>query len=187
MAEFRASGIKAVKMDDIANKLAISKRTLYEIYANKEALLLECVRQHEEQMDSHLRDFNENKSCNVIDTIIEFYNTQIKNTLNVSPIFFDELHKYPSVLEYLDRKHMERMENGNKFMKLGIDAGLFRKDIDYKIISHIAHASMEYVMRQQLYKEYTFEHIIHNVTLLYIRGICTEEGIRILDKALKLK
>ena len=33
---FHKNGIKSVKMDDIANELKISKRTLYEIYSNKE-------------------------------------------------------------------------------------------------------------------------------------------------------
>jgi AcrR family transcriptional regulator len=38
---FSAYGIKAVRMDDIAAAEGISKRTLYELYADKEALLLE--------------------------------------------------------------------------------------------------------------------------------------------------
>ena len=40
---FNERGVKAVKMDDISNSLSISKRTLYEIYDNKEDLLFECV------------------------------------------------------------------------------------------------------------------------------------------------
>lgn len=51
MQEFLHRGIKSVKMDDIANLSGISKRTLYEIYSNKEELLLECVRKHEEEYD----------------------------------------------------------------------------------------------------------------------------------------
>lgn len=35
MVAFAEKGIRAVKMDDIANSLSISKRTLYEIYGNK--------------------------------------------------------------------------------------------------------------------------------------------------------
>lgn len=42
LCEFKQKGIRAVKMDDIARMLTISKRTLYEIYPNKEELLLEC-------------------------------------------------------------------------------------------------------------------------------------------------
>lgn len=49
MAEFMSKGIRAVKMDDIAASLGISKRTLYEIYSNKEELLLEGVKFQEEQ------------------------------------------------------------------------------------------------------------------------------------------
>ena len=41
---FKQHGVKSVKMDDISNALAISKRTLYEIYDNKEELLLAGVR-----------------------------------------------------------------------------------------------------------------------------------------------
>lgn len=36
MQLFKQKGIRAVKMDDIANDMGISKRTLYEIYSNKE-------------------------------------------------------------------------------------------------------------------------------------------------------
>ena len=39
MKAFTEKGIRAVKMDDIAESLAISKRTMYEIYATKEELL----------------------------------------------------------------------------------------------------------------------------------------------------
>ena len=47
MKEFKQKGIRSVKMDDIANLLSISKRTMYEIYADKEHLLLEGVCRNE--------------------------------------------------------------------------------------------------------------------------------------------
>ena len=37
---FLKKGIRAVRMDDIANEMGISKRTLYELFENKEELLL---------------------------------------------------------------------------------------------------------------------------------------------------
>lgn len=40
MKQFLSKGVKAVKMDDIAMSLSISKRTLYEIFADKEDLLM---------------------------------------------------------------------------------------------------------------------------------------------------
>ena len=44
MRAFAAHGIRAVKMDDIARLLGISKRTLYELYENKETVLCEGIR-----------------------------------------------------------------------------------------------------------------------------------------------
>ena len=44
MVMFAKNGIKAVRMDDIASSLNISKRTLYEIFENKEVLLFEGIK-----------------------------------------------------------------------------------------------------------------------------------------------
>ena len=43
MNAFMKRGIRAVKMDDIAQQLTISKRTLYEIYEDKEELLYRSI------------------------------------------------------------------------------------------------------------------------------------------------
>ena len=40
---FSEHGIKNVSMDDIAHNASISKRTLYELFEDKETLLTECI------------------------------------------------------------------------------------------------------------------------------------------------
>ena len=40
---FLRYGIKAVSMDDIAKRVGISKRTLYESFISKDDLLMSCV------------------------------------------------------------------------------------------------------------------------------------------------
>ena len=49
MQLFTQKGIRAVRMDDVASELSISKRTLYEIYENKELLLYESTRTYYRQ------------------------------------------------------------------------------------------------------------------------------------------
>lgn len=94
MTEFLHKGVKSVKMDDIANALAISKRTLYEIYSNKEELLLEAVRIHEEEFNDHMVQYSQNKNHSVMDIIIEFYKKKLLAIADVSPLFLVELRKY---------------------------------------------------------------------------------------------
>ena len=57
MEEFASRGIKAVKMDDIAAKLGISKRTMYEIYSTKEDILLEGILKHDENEERQFAEY----------------------------------------------------------------------------------------------------------------------------------
>ena len=46
---FAEQGVKAVKMDDVAQMLAISKRTIYEIFSDKEELLYQVVAHYDQK------------------------------------------------------------------------------------------------------------------------------------------
>ena len=184
MDEFHAQGVRAVKMDDIACKLSISKRTLYEIYANKEELLLEGIEHFETAMNRYMEEFAADASHNVIDIILEFFHMKIEHTASMNPLFLDELSKYPKVLAFFEQQHCKMRQNQNAFLKRGVQEGYFRSDIDYDIVTKIGDAAMDYVMRTQMYRTYKLDYLFHNVTLLFLRGICTEKGVRLLDKSL---
>ncbi|MBR5455303.1 MAG: TetR/AcrR family transcriptional regulator, partial [Rikenellaceae bacterium] len=52
---FVEQGVKEVRMDDIAHELAMSKRTLYEVFADKRSLLEACLAHNIEQMNEAMR------------------------------------------------------------------------------------------------------------------------------------
>lgn len=182
MVEFCRKGVRSVKMDDIAANLAISKRTLYEIYANKEELLLAGIKQSEEDYDNHMEEFIANPIHDVIDVIVEFYNMQIQHVSDINPLLFNEIDKYERVRDFLEFRHTERSKDAVSFFKRGMDEGYFRRDIDYNIVSRVSNSCIDYIMREQMYKEYDLKHILHNMIFLFVRGICTEAGSRKLDK-----
>ena len=182
MNEFLRKGVKSVKMDDIASLLGISKRTLYEVYSNKETLLLEAVKIHEEEYDSYMTKYSSNPKHTVIDIIIEFYKKHIMNISHVSPSFFSELHKYKAVREFLENRRNERFNNAIEFFKRGINDGYFRSDVNYDIVLKIGNASLDFAMETQMYKEYSLATLLHNIVFLYLRGFCTTAGIKKLDE-----
>lgn len=181
MTEFLSKGVKSVKMDDIANSLGISKRTLYEIYSNKEALLLEGMKMHESSCDAHMVEYGSDPAHSVIDIIIEFYKMQISNLSDTNPLFFADLRKYQNVKEFFESQHKARSSKAIEFFLRGVDEGYFRKDVDYEIVLRIGNASMDYVMQSQMYKEFDLKHIMHNIIFLFLRGLCTAAGIKKLD------
>lgn len=184
MTEFLHKGVKSVKMDDIANTLAISKRTLYEIYSNKEELLLEAVRIHEQEFNDHMLQYSLDKNHNVMDIIIEFYKKKLLSIADVSPLFLIELRKYKQVVEYLERMNAERHNNALLFFRRGVKEGFFRSDLNFDIILKTSSASANYAMETQMYKNYSITAIMHNTIFLYLRGICTTKGIKVLDAAI---
>ena len=185
MTEFLHKGVKSVKMDDIANSLARSKRTLYEIYSNKEELLLEAVRIHEQDFNDHMLQYSLDKNHNVMDIIIEFYKKKLLSIADVSPLFLVELRKYKQVVEYLERMNAERHNNALLFFRRGVKEGFFRSDLNFDIILKTSSASANYAMETQMYKNYSITAIMHNTIFLYLRGICTTKGIKELDAAIE--
>lgn len=55
MQAFKTHGIKCITMDDIAASMGISKRTLYEVFANKEMLLEDCIRKERQETNEYIR------------------------------------------------------------------------------------------------------------------------------------
>ena len=49
-------GNLSVRMDDVAQELSVSKRTLYEIFGSKEELLVECMKRHIARMSKIIAD-----------------------------------------------------------------------------------------------------------------------------------
>ena len=180
--EFRSKGIRSVKMDDIANSLSISKRTLYEIYENKEQLLMETVKEECNSFDTCMEAYAKGDKHHVIEVLTEFYRLQMKSLAVVTPAYFIELQKYPQILEWLTKNREQRQCNAKQFFEDGIREGYFRSDVNYELITRISTGMMDYIMENRLYNNYAMKDILRNGVLLYIRGFCTLKGIEELDK-----
>lgn len=183
--EFKRNGIKQVKMDDIASKLSISKRTLYEIYPNKEKLLLEGLRAEHEAMNTEMMTFMAARNRSVIDVLVQFFKVQMKSFASMSPLYFSDIHKFPSAVSYLSTLHEESLAKSREFLQKGVGEGFFRDDVNFEIVSRMGNATMQHVMQTQLYKRYPLQDIFRNVILLLIRGICTQKGVRVVDQMLE--
>lgn len=183
-ALFHRYGIRRVKMDDIANDLKISKRTLYEIYSNKEKLLLEVMR-NDKLVESRRMEGFDRPGSNVINIVIEVCKYRIEEFSQINPLFFEDIHKYPELLAHVRKLHEQRESDVLAFMQRGIDEGLFLPDINYGIVRTLTNASQQAIMNLYLYKKYNVTELAHVAILLFIRGFCTPEGVRQLDEQLE--
>lgn len=185
MGEFRKRGVRAVKMDEISRGLHVSKRTVYEIFGDKEELLLEGLKETSKKMRVEMQRYACNKAHNVIDIIGFFYKMQMETTGEVGVAFYEEIHKMPRVLEFLNADHAKDNEERVRFFEMGVKEGLLRGDLDYNMVLEMMHISMQEIMHKQLYKQYSMQEIFDNYIFVIIRGFCTERGLRLLNQAIE--
>ncbi len=181
MKAFVSKGIKAVKMDDVAALLGISKRTLYEIYDDKETLVFEGVKHfHTLKQESIDRFAAENH--NVLDIVIFIYESHIRMYKAINPVFYEDLAKYPRVSAFIEEMQKANQQNFMVFTNRGIEEGLFLPNINYPIIAHLFRALNLYMHEKRLYQQYSFQELIFNMMFVSLRGFCTTKGIEQIDK-----
>ena len=181
MSLFKKKGIKAVRMDDIATEMGISKRTLYEIYSNKEDLLYECVRNENETMMKTVADYAKNAE-NEMAVLAFFFFLRLKDLGSINPLFFTEMEKYERILQFFRANSAEQTARSQEFMRKGVEHGFFRDDLNYAIMDCMGEAAMNHVMRTRLYEKYKLNEIFHTFVIVFMRGCCTEKGLAYLDK-----
>lgn len=185
MKEFYLRGVKAVKMDEISRGLHVSKRTVYEIFGDKEELLLAGMKAQRVEERIALDRYAQTSAHNVIDIISFVYKQQMKRNQQVGAVFFEEIHKMPRIVAYLQECHDVEREESKRFFEAGVKEGLFRPDVDYAMMMEIGRIAMEEIMHRQLYKVYTMQALFDNYFMVIIRGVCTEVGLELLNKAIE--
>ena len=183
MRAFATQGIRAVKMDDIARQLGISKRTLYELYENKEDLLFEGVKKYKAIREHEILELSDS-SHSVMDVILYAYRQKVETFRQTSPQFYTDLTKYPRVMSLQEKERRINHERFLMFLKRGVKEGYFRADIDYRLVVRLFEAIGEYILQNQLYRLYSIEAIFKNIVFVSLRGFCTTRGIETLDTML---
>jgi len=184
MHAFAAQGIKAVRMDDIAQMMGISKRTLYELYENKEVLLYEGVKTYRIIKEQEMKALVDS-SQNVMDIILRAHKKKVEELKKVNANFYSDIAKYPTVKQQLEENQKYHHQRTLAFFKRGVAEGYFRGEVDYMLTIRIFDAIGNYIMAQELYRQYSLEHILNNLFFVTLRGFCTDKGVAALDAFLK--
>jgi AcrR family transcriptional regulator len=181
---FVKEGIKQVKMDDVSKDLSISKRTVYEIFGNKEQLLYECVEHY--YTDRAARMQVKAEHCkNVMEILLSTYKLKVNEFKQTNPQFYSDLKKYPKIQEFLNEQHVLMRAKMQKFFERGVKEGFFRKDVNYELVHQMFDMIGEAVTKKGLYSKYPYEELLTNLLLVPFRGFCTTKGLKMLEASMK--
>jgi AcrR family transcriptional regulator len=177
---FSTHGIKSITMDDIAASLGISKRTLYEVFSDKESLLEECILTEQRSTDVLIKQILDTSS-NVLEVILRCYQWTIEKFHATNKKFFEDIKKYPKAYELVKRNHNRSSDDTVNFFKEGVKQGLFRSDVNFAIVNLLVRGQIDLLINSNICDDYSFLEVYESIMFTFLRGISTEKGSRELD------
>nr|WP_302831523.1 TetR/AcrR family transcriptional regulator [uncultured Bacteroides sp.] len=177
---FTTHGIKSITMDDIANSLGISKRTLYEVFSDKESLLEECILKGQKEADEFIREVLATAE-NVLEVLLKCYLRSIEKFHATNKKFFEDIKKYPKAYELLRNRSDQDSAETIHFFKDGVKQGIFRADVNFAIVNLLVREQIDLLMNTDICKEYSFLEVYESIMFTYLRGISTEKGAQELE------
>jgi len=180
---FFQKGVKSMTMSDIANELGISKRTLYEVFRDKEDLLENCITSHIEKVNKVTQTIAEN-SEDIIDTLMRIYARSLDEMRMINHSAMYDLKKYHSRLYKIVEENQR--ENTTKLLPLlekGVKQGLLRSDINFEIILWLVKSQFKALISDDFFPKdiYSLKDFIQAIILNFMRGIATPSGIKKVD------
>jgi AcrR family transcriptional regulator len=185
---FLTLGVKSVTMDDLAERMAISKKTIYEFYANKYDLIKATTEFIFEKVICEIDGICNKDKQNPIQNLFEI-NQYIHQKLKEDNNTEFQLQKYyPDIYETLyEKKFNVVIEGITENLEKGIAMGLYRKDINIHVISRFYFNGTNTLKNPHIFpnEDYKVSELIHEYLVYFIRAIATPKGLKELEKYIK--
>lgn len=188
MQMFVTQGIKSVRMDDIAQQLGVSKRTLYELFGDKEGLLYLAMDRYFEKTR-----LERSASCadarNVLEAMFMVLGGVMDNAEVIQRLMNNLRKFYPAVYQKMASEGAAKSRRDLKEMlELGIADGLFVETFNLELaISLLYYTASGITVRKDLMlpegmpEREAFVQIVSN----FFRGISTAKGLQLVDDYVK--
>lgn len=180
---FLERGFKSITMDDLANEIGMSKKTIYSEYNNKTELVEDCVMNKfcdlSEGIDSIFA-----MGKNAIEELFEIkkYVLSHLNDEKTSPQF--QLMKYyPKIYKNIRAMHFNKMHKcvlSN--VERGMQQEIYRADLDKEFVARIYYSGVNSIKDQTLFpiERFPISKLMDAFLEYHLRGIVTTKGKNIL-------
>lgn len=176
---FMQYGTRSVSMDDIARGIGISKKTIYQYFEDKNAMV-QKLHNYMIDLDKKMIENINQISKDAVEEVLKITQLKIQEIRQLKPAFIYDLRKYhPEVWESHHTHH-------NKYVKIailqnlnrGITEGLYHTDFNMEIIATLRIASFEGVASLlELLQMFDMAEVVSTMTAHFLRGLVTEKGL----------
>lgn len=182
---FRQYGFKAVTMDDIARRAGISKKTLYQHFANKSEIVNESVVWFKTRICNSC-EVEIEKSANAVEAMVRTQTIMDHVHKQTNPAILFELQKYfPEAFRLFREKLMEQdMEIIKQTILQGIEEGNYRPDVNADLMARYRLETSLIMFQPNLLvnERYDLLFVAHEICEHFMYGIMTAKGEKLYQK-----
>jgi TetR/AcrR family transcriptional regulator, cholesterol catabolism regulator len=177
-------GVKSITMDDIAKHLAVSKKTIYQFFKDKNELICTVTDTHLESSEKIFQSICET-SADPIDELLKIGDHIKVMFQNMNPSLLYEIQKYYPKAFAIYIKHKETCirESIVKNLVQGIEKGLYRGDLDVEVISILRMEQVQAAFNPFVFPSQKFDlkHVQMQLIDHFLHGICTLKGHKLIN------
>lgn len=182
---FRQYGMKAITMDDIARRAGISKKTLYQHFANKNEVVNESVQWYKDQV-CEMCTMQMADSENAIEAMVKMLAFMDNMNKEMNPMLLFELQRYFPEAFKTFREQLELRDVGmlRDNIQRGIEEGLFRPEINADLMARYRLESSLMILQPNLLVNNRNELISVALEIgeHFMYGIMTQKGVKLYHK-----
>ena len=182
---FMQFGIRSVSMDDIAQHLGISKKTIYHSFADKNELV-DAVIEKDLTLRQHDCNHCTEKSLNAVHEIFSMMENLMEQFQHMNPVVIYDLEKFhfKSFKKFMAFKNQFLMDMIRQNLEWGIKEGLYREDINVDVISRFRLESMMLPFDINIYPpaKFNLPTVMQEIIQHFVYGIVTIKGYKMAQK-----
>lgn len=180
LEEFCRFGFSRVTMDELAVKLGMSKKTLYQHFSGKEDVLRAVLDMRRSEMDCKIHPIVHDNSINFIEKMV-LVSTLISNEFErVSPVLLEDMRRHApdhyKAMEEWRKKKVE--EEFGYFIREGREKGMFRNDIPDEVLIMMYSVLVENLVRPEILSKSPLSpaQMYQALVKVFFEGIMTTVG-----------
>ncbi|MEN6440698.1 MAG: TetR/AcrR family transcriptional regulator [Syntrophobacter sp.] len=177
---FFTRGLRGVTMDELAEELGMSKKTLYVHFPGKAALVKGMLLQKFREVETDLEVIEQNKTLGFHEVLHELMATLHRHTAEVQPPFIHDIQREsPEIFQFIEsRRRVTFRRHFGRLLAWGRRSGVVRKDIPLKLIMEIFLGAMQSVANPPKLIELgiTPKACISAIITVILEGVVTGEG-----------
>jgi AcrR family transcriptional regulator len=182
---FMRYGVRSISMDDIARHLSVSKKTIYQHYADKEDIVTVACKGH---LDRNALEFQSLRKTakNAIEELAQLSVCLRRNMQDMNPSLLFDLQKYhPKAWGvWLNHKNKFIRDSVIRNLKQGIEEGYFRPEIDPEVMAAVRLELVQVAFNEEIFPRERFRLPEVHTQMFdhFVYGLVTEKGRKLFQK-----